>query len=125
MTTQNIPVTNMADGSVSTAVSEQKEMVHAIDKTGAYVGLVDKTVAFQQVPMPPNAKCTWDFTRALWNAYETNDDKRRAIEQQIVALEGRQHRAVRDSIILGDKTRLVALDTQIATLRVHYTAVPL
>ena len=39
------------------------------------------------------------------------------IKAQIAALEAGQHRAIREAVLAGDKTRLAALDAQIADLR--------
>lgn len=59
---------------------------------------------------------TWDgkvFTEPVLSAEELNAP----IKSEIVALEATQPRAVREATLTGDKTRLQAIEDQIAELR--------
>lgn len=51
--------------------------------------------------------------QAAWNKQQNNV----LILQQISALESRQHRAVREALLTGDKSRIQELENQIAALR--------
>lgn len=65
----------------------------------------------------------WNATQRPYIIYTRKSDEQineitnNKIKAQISALEAGQHRAIREAVLAGDKTRLAALDAQIADLR--------
>ena len=87
------------------------------DVNGNYLGGfdgADSPVSAVEVPKPPAHG--WD--KWVNGAWVPNKDRLNAtIKVQIVALETQQHRAIREAVLSGDKTRLLALEDQIKLLR--------
>ena len=65
----------------------------------------------------------WEATQRPYIIYTKKpDDQIKAIQDErikakILALESQQGRAIREAVLTGDKTRLTALDAEIAALR--------
>ena len=65
----------------------------------------------------------WSATQRPYVIYTRKSDEQinevanNKVKAQITALEAGQHRAIREAVLAGDKTRLAALDAQIADLR--------
>ena len=59
---------------------------------------------------------TWDG-RTFAEPSLSAEDLNAPIKAEIVALEATQHRAIREATLTGDKTRIQAIEDQIAALR--------
>ena len=65
----------------------------------------------------------WSATQRPYVTYTRKSDEQinevanNKVKAQIAALEARQHRAIREATLTGDKTRLQKLDDDIAALR--------
>ena len=65
----------------------------------------------------------WSATQRPYVTYTRKSDEQinevanNKVKAQIAALEAQQGRAIREAVLVGDKTRLAALDAQIADLR--------
>ena len=65
----------------------------------------------------------WSATQRPYVIYTRKSDEQinevanNKVKAQITALEAGQHRAIREAVLAGDKTRLAALDAQLAGLR--------
>ena len=88
-----------------------------VDSIGNYLGGFDGAkppVGAVEVPKQPEH----GLDKWINGAWVPNKDRLNApIKVQIVALETQQHRAIREAVLSGDKTRLLALEDQIKTFR--------
>lgn len=72
---QQVRIINPFTGDAKEELTNLAELVHAVDSTGTYLGLVTKGTEYAIVPSAPNSnKFKWDFTALAWRYTETLEE---------------------------------------------------
>lgn len=86
---QEVKMVNPFTGEVSVEVTNSAELVHGVDSSGSYIGLIPKEQAYVHIPSPPAGdKFKWDINTSSWVYTETLEEIRSTALGEIDALAG-------------------------------------
>lgn len=86
---QQVRIINPFTGTVTEELTNLAELVHAVDSTGTYIGLVAKGTEYAVVPSGPSSdKFKWDFVSLGWRYTETLEEVKQQAYNDIDAVAG-------------------------------------